>query len=140
LTIAVHDQERKEYMANRRITMQDIADACGLSRNTVSKVFNGRSNVTPTTRAYILQKAEELGYGVPREQRAGTRQHYDMSVALLTHHMPADSHFGTFFVTAFTDQISRAGYTLKMYEISDEELAGRIFPPDFSAEQTAGII
>ena len=29
-------------MANKRVTMQDIADACGLSRNTVSKVFNGR--------------------------------------------------------------------------------------------------
>ena len=49
-------------MANKRITMQDIADACGLSRNTVSKVFNGRGAVPPATRSLILQKAGELGH------------------------------------------------------------------------------
>ena len=50
-------------MPSRRITMQDIADACGLSRNTVSKVFNGRGSVPRTTRDLVLQKARELGYG-----------------------------------------------------------------------------
>lgn len=37
-------------MAAKKITMQDIADACGLSRNTVSKVFNGRGSVPEATR------------------------------------------------------------------------------------------
>ena len=47
--------------------MQDIADACGLSRNTVSKVFNGRGSVPRATRDLVLQKARELGYGTPVE-------------------------------------------------------------------------
>ena len=57
-------------MANKRVTMQDIADACGLSRNTVSKVFNGRGAVPPGTRSLILQKASELGYGLPAQEKA----------------------------------------------------------------------
>ena len=48
-------------MARNRITMQQLAGACGLSRNTVSKVFNDRGSVPETTRKLVLQKARELG-------------------------------------------------------------------------------
>ena len=109
-------------MANKRVTMQDIADACGLSRNTVSKVFNGRGAVPPATRSLILQKASELGYGLPASEKIQTAPSSGGSIALLTNNMPVDYHFGTYFVTTFTDQICRAGYTLKMFEISAEEL------------------
>ena len=49
-------------MAIKRITMQELADACGLSRNTVSKVFNERGTVPDATKQLVLRKAEELGY------------------------------------------------------------------------------
>lgn len=49
-------------MAYKRLTMQDIADACKLSRNTVSKIFNDRGAVPEATRRMVLQKARELGY------------------------------------------------------------------------------
>ena len=51
-------------MAIKRVTISDIAKECGFSRNTVSKVFNGRGSVPETTKQFILQKAQELGYGV----------------------------------------------------------------------------
>ena len=58
-------------MPNKRVTMQDIADACGLSRNTVSKVFNGRGAVPQATKDMVILKAQELGYGLPSvEQKA----------------------------------------------------------------------
>ena len=44
-------------MPNKRVTMQDIADACGLSRNTVSKAFNGRGSVPQATKEMIIKKA-----------------------------------------------------------------------------------
>ena len=127
-------------MANKRVTMQDIADACGLSRNTVSKVFNGRGAVPPSTRALIMQKASELGYGLPAEEKSAAPQQAGGSIALLTNNMPVDYHFGTFFVTTFTDQICRAGYTLKMFEISADELRNKQLPPHFIPEQMAGIV
>ena len=127
-------------MANKRVTMQDIADACGLSRNTVSKAFNGRGAVPPATRALILQKASELGYGLPAEEKPAVPRQAGGSIALLTNNMPVDYHFGTYFVTTFTDQICRAGYTLKMFEISAAELRQKKLPPHFIPEQMAGIV
>ena len=127
-------------MPNKRVTMQDIADACGLSRNTVSKAFNGRGAVPPATRALILQKAGELGYGLPAEENPAVSRQAGGSIALLTNNMPVDNHFGTYFVTTFTDQICRAGYTLKMFEISADELKKKHLPPHFIPDQTAGIV
>ncbi len=48
-------------MKNEKITVQDIADATGLSRNTVSKALNGQY-VPPRTRETVLSAAIELGY------------------------------------------------------------------------------
>ncbi len=127
-------------MSIKRVTMQDIADACGLSRNTVSKVFNSRGAVPEATRALIRQKARELGYGMPVPAKSHPAGIAGASIALLTNRMPAEHHFGTFFMTTFTDQISRAGYTLKIFEISAEELRQKQLPPHFIPEQTAGIV
>ena len=126
-------------MPAKKVTMQDIADACGLSRNTVSKVFNGRGAVPPETQALVMKKAEELGYGSPVNTVLSQSGH-SKSIALLTSSMPKDTHFGTSLLTPFTDQISRSGYSLKIYEISGEELKRKVLPTRFSAEQTAGIV
>ncbi|MBR3560078.1 MAG: LacI family DNA-binding transcriptional regulator [Oscillospiraceae bacterium] len=129
-------------MPSKKVTMQDIADACGLSRNTVSKVFNGRGAVPPATQQRILQKAEELGYrqaykSVPKQM---TSTDYSKSIALLTQRMPENYHFGTIFLPYFTQTLSRFGYTLMMYEISGEETERRVLPAHLNLAQTAGIL
>lgn len=45
-----------------KVTMQDIADALGISRVTVWKVFNNYTNVSASVREKVLLKAKELGY------------------------------------------------------------------------------
>ena len=127
-------------MPAKRVTMQDIADACGLSRNTVSKAFNGRGAVPRETRQRIIRKAEELGYGLPANRLPARDEQPGGTIALLTRKLPSAAHFGTVFVTTFTDQVSRAGYTLKIFTISAEEMQRRALPPHFSVEQTAGIV
>lgn len=126
-------------MAVRRVTMQDIADACGLSRNTVSKIFNSRGAVPESTRRMVLEQAQALGYHQLPEEPAlpdSRRQ----NIALFTSHMPSDYHFGTFFVPAFAGQLSRAGYTLMMVELSEEDLRLRRLPAHLSLDQIAGIL
>ncbi len=124
-------------MSLKRTTMQDIADACGLSRNTVSKIYNGRGSVPEATRRLVLAKARELGYhqlpAAEKELRGGT-------IALLTQHKLLSHNFGAYFITSFTDQICRSGYTMKIYEVSAGEIAARRLPPHFDPEQTAGIL
>ena len=45
-----------------KVTIQDIADALGVSRNTVSKAINNSEGLADATRERILQKAVEMGY------------------------------------------------------------------------------
>jgi LacI family transcriptional regulator len=126
-------------MALKRITMQEIADACGLSRNTVSKVFNDRGSVPESTKKLVVAKARELGYyQYSAGGQSGKRQ--DGTIAVLTQHKLLSHNFGSYFITSFTDQISRSGYTMQMYEVSPEELAEKALPPRLVLERTAGIL
>lgn len=47
-----------------RATMQDIADLCGVSLKTVSRVLNNSQSVKPETRERILSVIQEQGYQV----------------------------------------------------------------------------
>lgn len=47
-----------------QLTMQDIANICGVSIKTVSRVLNKSTNVKPETRERILQVIQEEGYQV----------------------------------------------------------------------------
>ena len=46
----------------KKVTIQDIADELGISRNTVSKAINNADGLAEATRVKILQKATEMGY------------------------------------------------------------------------------
>ena len=47
------------------VTLQQIADACGVSRGTVDRALHGKEGVRPSVAQAIREKARELGY-VPR--------------------------------------------------------------------------
>ncbi len=127
-------------MALQRVTMQDIADSCGLSRNTVSKIFNNRGAVPEATKRMVLEKARELGYRQLPDEEEAKDEARNQNIALFTRHMPSDYHFGTLFTPAFAAQLSRAGYTLTMYELTAEELTQNSLPASITLEQTAGIL
>lgn len=126
----------------KRVTMQTIADACGLSRNTVSKIFNGRGAVPEATRELVLAKAQELGYiQSPEVQEAAVScPIVHKNIALLTHSKPSLHNFGSLFITNFTDQICRSGYNLKIFEISETDYASKTLPSHFALEEITAII
>ena len=49
-----------------KITMQQLADAAGVSRITVWKVLNDRPGVSEALRRTVRQKAQELGFELPQ--------------------------------------------------------------------------
>src|SRR4051794_4897342 len=54
--------------------LSDIAAQAGVSEATVSRVFNGRAGVSPTTRQSVLAALDVLGYDRPvrlRQRSAG---------------------------------------------------------------------
>jgi LacI family transcriptional regulator len=46
----------------KRITIKQVAQAAGVSMQTVSRVINDRPDVAPETRKRVQQVIEELGY------------------------------------------------------------------------------
>lgn len=124
----------------KRVTMQEIADACGLSRNTVSKIFNGRGAVPESTREFVLAKAQEMGYLPATDSAEPAATPPVRNIALLTHSRPSLHTFGSVFITNFTDQICRSGYNLKIFEISEAAYANKTLPSHFALEDISGII
>ena len=89
----------------KKITIQDIADALDLSRNTVSKALNNTGVLAEDTRQKILEKAAEMGYrrviyiSDPSPAEKGEVK----ELALITQNMPYGSHFGTYALNTFQE-------------------------------------
>ena len=45
-----------------RVTLSDVADAVGVSSQTVSRVLNNHPSVRPETRQKVLAAVQALGY------------------------------------------------------------------------------
>jgi DNA-binding LacI/PurR family transcriptional regulator len=49
-------------MVNQRVTINQVAQEAGVSKQTVSRVINNRDDVAPETRCRVLEVVERLGY------------------------------------------------------------------------------
>ncbi len=63
------------------VTLKDIADACNISRATVSKALNGYTDVSPETVKQVQRVADEMGYLPNLTARAlKTKKTYDLGI------------------------------------------------------------
>jgi len=67
--------DTKGQGAMSRAAMRDVAALSGVSIATVSRVLNGRPDVSPTTRADVMRHIRELGYVSNRGTRARPNGH-----------------------------------------------------------------
>src|SRR5690242_15826653 len=103
-------------MAKEKVTIQDIADALGISRNTASKALNGNTSIPDETRNKVIKKAIELKY----KQFAFMESESILSkssgnIALLTENLPNTSHFGSTLISGLEKRISAEGYNLSIH-------------------------
>ena len=136
----------------KKVTIQDIADALGISRNTVSKAINNSDGLADATREKILQKAVEMGYkqfsyvqaisavsgGMAAETHAASG--FQGEIALFTTVFLAQSHFASLMLDKFQLEISQLGYTLNTHRVTAEDLANGTPPMTFVPERTSAII
>ena len=134
-----------------KVTIQDIADALGVSRNTVSKAINNSEGLADATREKILRKAVEMGYKqfsyfnavnavstgveIAREQPG-----FQGEIALLTTIFLDQSHFASLMLDKLQRELSQLGYTLNTHRVSREDLKNGTLPITFSPERTSAII
>lgn len=135
----------------KRVTIQDIADELGLSRNTVSKALNNSEGLAEATRARIIQKAMEMGY----KQFAFTHTLVDRQVlsdqlavaagekreiALLSTVYLSAPHFSSLMLDGLQRELAQLGYTLNAHRVNDDNIATLTLPITFDQSRVAAII
>ncbi|WNS43967.1 LacI family DNA-binding transcriptional regulator [Paenibacillus sp. MMS20-IR301] len=128
-------------MARGKVTIQDIADALGISRNTASKALNGTEGLPEETRSKVIKKAIELKYKQfsliepdpvpPKSSR---------NIALLTENLPNTSHFGSALISGLEKRISAEGYNLSIHIIREIDQKALTLPNNFDVANVDGII
>ena len=136
----------------KKVTIQDIADALGVSRNTVSKAINNSEGLADTTREKILQKAVEMGYkhfSYVAMHRGLTQTAEDAKpaprspavITLFTGNIWAHTnHFAMLMLDRFKQELVQLGYTLDTCYVDEDDIARGTLPASFRKEQTAGIV
>ena len=136
----------------KKTTIQDIADALGLSRNTVSKAINNADGLADATREKILDKAIEMGYkqfsyvNELREAAALTsaapENHpgYLGEIALLTSAFLTQSHFASTMLDKFQREISQLGFTMNTHRVTEENIRDMTLPPTFRRDQVKAVL
>ena len=132
-----------------RVTIQDIADELGISRNTVSKAINNTGILADATRDKVLKKAMEMGYkqfsyvtaanaGIPMLSIPDPKEKTE--IALFLTDFVGGSHFALVMLDKFQKELAGLGYSITMHRVLTEELENRNLPTSFSPERTAGIV
>ena len=135
----------------KKVTIQDIADALGVSRNTVSKAINNSEGLADATREKILCKAVEMGYkqfsyvslpnavfSTPETSPGSVGEANE--IALFTTAFLTQSHFASPMLDKLQRDLSQLGYTLNTHRITPEMRSGGSLPITFRRERTAAVV
>lgn len=101
----------------RPVTMRDVAELAGVSKQTVSAVLNGKPGITAETQARIRQAVATLGYqldNVASSLRTGRTRIIALVVSDIS------SPFIGRLAVAVEDYASAAGYSLVLHNTHDD--------------------
>lgn len=135
-------------MANK-VTIQDIANALGISRNTVSKAINNTGVLADATREKVLKKAAEMGYkqfsyftaaNLDKQEAFVQNSAKAGEIALLTTVFWGKSYFISTIVDTFQRELSRFGYRLTMHRVLDREVEDLKLPDSLDSARISGLL
>lgn len=95
-------------------TLDDIAQALGVSKSTVSKALSGAKDVSKNMRQAVLEKAVELGYS--RGIRKTSAPRIAIFIINMEYGKPAD--FGYDIVSGFRKAAEPAGYHVEIVRLT----------------------
>lgn len=136
---------------NKKVTIQDIADALGVSRNTVSKAINNSDGLADATREKILQKAVEMGYkqfsyvnsmiNFLKEEEEEIASNTPLgNIAVLMTAYVGNSHFASTLLDKIHQELTRMGYTLSIHRVSMENMARCTLPKSLNTDTITAAI
>jgi DNA-binding LacI/PurR family transcriptional regulator len=122
----------------KEVTINDIASACGVSYQTVSRAINGMGDISKETRSRVLKAVDKLGYRPNMAARhLVTRQ--STVIGIIT---PDVSLYGATQVMVSVGKAAReAGYSLMLAELQEENVEEiRRAVDELCAHRVAGIL
>lgn len=132
-----------------RVTIQDIADSLGLSRNTVSKAINNTGSLAPSTREAIFKKAQEMGYKLFSYASEDSSLSFNVQrvkdekisgdFALLTAGILDSLHFSAKMLDVMQEEASKLGCGFTIYRVTQRELKEKKLPASFDKSRILGI-
>ena len=117
---------QKQFQEGRGqgMTIKDIAESCGVSVSTVSRVLNDHPDVSPKVRQKVLEAARRAHY-VPNNSARDLVKARSEGIGLIVRGV--GNPFFTQIIHSIERAIDAAGYSLALHQIStneDEILAG----------------
>ena len=135
---------------SQKVTLQDIADELGVSRNTVSKAINNTGILAEATREKVLKKAIEMGYKQFSYASSVSDIHDPASainsnkpageIALLTGGLLGNSHFASTMLDKFQYEISLMGYSLSMHRVDSSIISKLSLPVTLNISNIKAIV
>lgn len=114
-------------MANR-VSIADIANALGLSRNTVSKALNGSTGITNETRQRVLDQAVRMNYKMMGSHVARVQSMETSTILLICkEHQLMSSFFGP-LILHLQHYARSHGAVITMQYMSPEEIQNGVIP------------
>lgn len=131
-------------MIKERVTVQDIADALGLSRTTVSKVLNGAPHMPEKTVNRVLNMAKQLNYKQFSYLASGENA-VDISerggrFALFANYIPEHFHIASTIMASLEQEMRKYGYSLSIYMLNPEDVFGLKLPQNFRSDEIDAIL
>ncbi len=134
-----------------KVTIQDIADELGLSRNTVSKALNGAEGLAEATRERIINKAMEMGYKQFVYTQLVTQYLDDTQgifpalgdkreVAVLSNAYLGAPHFSSLMLDGFQNELSHMGLTLNTHRVTQDNIESLTLPATLDLSRVAAIV
>ena len=138
----------------QKVTIQDIADELGLSRNTVSKAINNTGVLAEATKERILRKAMEMGYktfsyaggqmgsqpGLADPALTFIAGSPRKNIALFAGAFLDSSHFSSTMLDKLQFELSLFGYSMTIHRIMPDDFEQLRLPLSYHAETTAAIV
>lgn len=129
---------QREMEIREKVTLQDIADLAGISRNTVSKILNGRYKGSPRIRERVLNLVREKNYKGMGEN-AGEKPEIK-TILLLCREGISSTGFFPYLVNAIQQDVEARGYMLQFYGVTREELRAGRLPDVIVRQQVDGVV
>ncbi|UER54090.1 LacI family DNA-binding transcriptional regulator [Kineosporiaceae bacterium SCSIO 59966] len=124
-----------------RPTLEMVARAAGVSRQTVSNVLNSPDRVRPATRARVHAVISDLGYRPSRAaQQLRTQRSRTLAMRMEPHRDGVNGVVLDRFLHAFVEGAQRAGYRVLLYTADDDHQEIQTFGDLVSTSDIDGIV